>query len=358
MKVPNSVKKVAEIFASKGFDLFVVGGAVRDFKMGIEIPKDFDLVTNAHPEVVQELIKTNGGTCDLVGNNFGVVIANIFNDTFEIASFRNDEKGVERSAICFKPTTIVEDSERRDFKFNSLFFNVFTNEIIDLQGGCESIKNKVVETVGSAKDRFNEDPSRLLRAIRFKEQLQFDLSDDIVNVLKDAEFVKSLFKRLPHEQIVKILTKTVTVTVDIVSLTKTLNDFNLFQFIFPNTEIDVENVKTHTNDMGEWIAMLVNDVANKTLSNLCFENSVIDAAMALQACKNLNDTNFIKVCKNFQIFVKSFDAFAKNENLDFLNKLSKHVFDKEAVQTIIKNGAKKAEINKLHTLFEFNKFNK
>jgi tRNA nucleotidyltransferase/poly(A) polymerase len=128
MKLPISVIETNLIFKNANHQLFVVGGAVRDFIIGEE-PKDFDLVTDALPSEIETIILNAGGTCDLVGKAFGVVIANIFGDTFEIASFRSDEKGAERANITFVRANLLQDSERRDLRLNAMLWNIETESI-------------------------------------------------------------------------------------------------------------------------------------------------------------------------------------------------------------------------------------
>lgn len=356
MQVSKAVNRVSDIFRNNRFQLFVVGGAVRDFKLGAS-PKDFDLCTNANPVQVQNIIRNNGGTCDLVGECFGVVIARIFGEEFEIASFRSDDKGVERKSISFKPATMLQDSERRDLTINAMFFDVASKKLIDPQGGEKSIKSKTIETVGNARERFTEDPSRILRAIRFSEKLEFKLSDDIIETLNDFEFIKNLVKRLPNEQKVKELFKILDCTKSAVNLAQTFKRFKLLEIMFPSVEFDLDNCKTNTQDISQFLAMVVKSGAEK-LTKVCqFPLDVTNTVLALQSVKTICLANFTKIVKFFKNNVSCFTAFAANENCKVCAKVAAHEFSKEFVAQLMEQGVTGAERGRLQNIHEFETFN-
>lgn len=166
IEVPNELELLSEAFKVAEFDLYLVGGAVRDAVMGFA-PKDFDVATNATPDEVIEILQTmSGWTLDLVGRSFGVVRARMNSSEFEIATFRKDI-GEGRRPDSVEFTTIENDVLRRDLTINALFYDLNKHEIVDLVGGLNDIKLGVVRTVGDPVDRFREDRLRVLRAIRF-----------------------------------------------------------------------------------------------------------------------------------------------------------------------------------------------
>jgi tRNA nucleotidyltransferase/poly(A) polymerase len=164
LEIPNDIKNINQVFKENGFKLFIVGGAVRDALLN-ENPKDFDLVTDAIPDKVEEMMHASGFATIATGKAFGVI--NVFTDTdeFEIATFRNDSPG--RKPKVELGGDILSDSQRRDFTINALYYDIETNQIIDLVGGVEDLKNKIIRTVGDPKKRFEEDPLRILRFFRF-----------------------------------------------------------------------------------------------------------------------------------------------------------------------------------------------
>lgn len=172
MTLPQDVLDIHAIFNDNGYNLYVVGGAVRDHLMG-KIPHDFDMVTDALPENVMEMLSDY--RTDLQGAHFGVV--RVFTkadpEGYEIASYRRDisngrnTKGSDKKVEVGKHITIKDDVRRRDLSINSLFYNIKNHQIIDVVGGIDDIKNKVIRAVGNPTRRFNEDRLRILRAIRF-----------------------------------------------------------------------------------------------------------------------------------------------------------------------------------------------
>lgn len=167
--IPQSVKDLHKLFAANGKKLYLVGGSVRDFLTG-DKPKDFDLATDALPDEVLEILGGKFRT-NLQGKAFGVVV--VFTkdqpDGMEIATFRediyDDKLGKTRNPDV-KFTSIENDVLRRDIRINGLFFDLDKNEIVDLVGGVDDIKNGIIGMIGDPDLRIKEDPLRILRAIR------------------------------------------------------------------------------------------------------------------------------------------------------------------------------------------------
>lgn len=179
--LPNSIHWLASAFQRAGYELYVVGGAVRDAMMGRE-PDDFDLSTNATPQEVQNIVtQLSNWTADETGKAFGVIRAiyrpyNESNDSeeyheYEIATFREDISAGRHPEVRF--ATIVEDVNRRDLTINALFYDISKEEIVDMVGGLNCIENHVISTVGDPEDRFREDPLRKMRALRFAARFAY-----------------------------------------------------------------------------------------------------------------------------------------------------------------------------------------
>jgi tRNA nucleotidyltransferase/poly(A) polymerase len=186
--LPKEIKDLANLFEKHGHELMVVGGAVRDFLMGKE-PKDYDLATDAKPDEIENILSKHYKTLD-VGKQFGVIVAVIpnFPEGVEIATYRedvySDNDKDSRNPSSIKYSTIEKDVRRRDLTLNALFYDVGKNQFVDLVGGKEDIANKVVDTVGKAEERFEEDPLRKLRAIRFTAIMKGDLKDHVSRAIK------------------------------------------------------------------------------------------------------------------------------------------------------------------------------
>jgi tRNA nucleotidyltransferase/poly(A) polymerase len=165
MPIPEEVEQMAQLFKKAKFRLLVVGGAVRDF-LSNKTPKDYDLTTDATPDQVDRLLPKGYNTLDIgKKHNVSFVIAPD-GEQYEIATFREDV-GKGRRPESVRNATIEVDALRRDLTINALYYDIANDEFIDLVGGMEDIKNQRVRTVGDPIERFDEDPLRKLRAIRF-----------------------------------------------------------------------------------------------------------------------------------------------------------------------------------------------
>ena len=166
MPIPPGVRHLYDAFTKAGYIFYIAGGAVRDFVFG-KNPKDYDLATNATPEESLKVLDRNGiKHTPQVGEQFGVVIAKIDNEDYEIATFRADLEAGRQTSVQFIRDPKA-DAQRRDLTMNALFYDIGKNEIIDYVGGIDDIKNHRVRCVGDPMQRFGEDPLRVLRLIRF-----------------------------------------------------------------------------------------------------------------------------------------------------------------------------------------------
>jgi len=190
LKIPNDVIKIHKLFKKNGKKLYVVGGAIRDAILG-KSPKDFDLTTDAKPEEVEKIAKDNGISSKPIGKAFGVVSLFINKVEYEIATFRKDiGKGRRPTSVDY--TDIQGDVKRRDLTVNALFYDIGRKEIVDLVGGIEDLKKKKIRTVGKAKERFDEDPLRKLRALRFWTRLGGTLDKELLDALQNDPSIKGV----------------------------------------------------------------------------------------------------------------------------------------------------------------------
>ena len=177
------MEKVArEIVArlrESGHIAYFAGGCVRDMVRGLT-PKDYDVVTDARPEVVQTLFPRTFA----VGAHFGVIIVLEKGFQFEVATFRSDDAyidGRHPSAVHF--SSPEEDAQRRDFTINGMFYDPVAEKVIDLVGGCADIDAKLVRAIGDPARRFAEDRLRMLRAVRFATVLDYQIDKNTWDAL-------------------------------------------------------------------------------------------------------------------------------------------------------------------------------
>jgi poly(A) polymerase len=167
----ESAKEIVAKLQQAGFAAFWVGGCVRDFLLGRE-PQDFDIATDAKPEQVEKLFRITIP----VGKKFGVIIVVENEIQFQVATFRAEadyQDGRRPEKIGF--ANAEADASRRDFTVNGLFYDPLTQKIHDWVGGEIDLRAKIIRTIGKPEERFGEDHLRMLRAIRFAAQLNFEI---------------------------------------------------------------------------------------------------------------------------------------------------------------------------------------
>jgi poly(A) polymerase len=154
-----------------GFDAYFAGGCVRDLLMG-QVPKDYDVATNAAPNQVRGLFKNT----QAVGAAFGVILVRDGKFVVEVATFRTDleyQDGRHPTGVQF--ATAQEDAQRRDFTINGLFLDPVEDRIIDYVDGQADLKARRLRAIGTADQRFAEDHLRMLRALRFASRFGFEI---------------------------------------------------------------------------------------------------------------------------------------------------------------------------------------
>ena len=195
-----SAFEIARTLADKGHTAYLAGGCVRDFLRG-ETPQDYDIATSAHPDIVEKLFPKTLP----VGKQFGVILVVREGKQFEVATFRREgpyRDGRHPSEVSF--TSPEEDAKRRDFTVNGLFYDPFTKKVLDYVGGGEDIKRKVIRSIGDPVARFEEDKLRLLRAIRFATNLNYEIESGTWKAIQAlAPKIKEVSAERVREELVK-----------------------------------------------------------------------------------------------------------------------------------------------------------
>lgn len=237
--IPQDIYDIAKLFHQKGFKLYVVGGAIRDFIVG-KAPKDFDLATDATPDEVEQIVKGHYKTFD-VGKAFGVsrVVTKDEPEGVEIATFRSDiGKGRRPDAVEF--TDIETDVKRRDLTINSLFYDIESKKIVDLVGGISDLQNRVVRTVGEPSERFDEDPLRKLRAVRFAARLGSDLDDATSKAILNDPSLEGV----SEERIRDEFLKGIKTAKSVVKFMQLLEKYNFLQQVFVGFDVELDFIET------------------------------------------------------------------------------------------------------------------
>lgn len=178
--IPENVLKVLYRLHRSGYRAYLCGGSVRDLLMG-RTPKDFDVVTDAHPGDVRRLFRNSR----IIGRRFRLVHIIFQDQVVEVATFRREpDRAVQVDAEAEEDFLItddntfgspLQDAKRRDFTINALFYNIADFSVIDYVGGLEDIAQGRVRVIGDPDLRFREDPVRMMRAIEFASRLGFEI---------------------------------------------------------------------------------------------------------------------------------------------------------------------------------------
>ena len=276
MTIPKEVSLITEKLIKNGFQAYVVGGCVRDLLRKVK-PQDWDITTDAKPEEIQKIFFTplSGGLKSFYENKFGTVTVLTKSkdktlSEIEITTYRVDEKYTDKrhpDRIRFA-RTIEEDLARRDFTVNAMALGVKseirstkseTNSkfkiqnskfiLVDPFDGQKDLKNKIIQAVGKADDRFNEDALRILRAVRFATTLGFAVEAKTLKAIqKNSPWIQAISKERIRDELIKIF-QSAKAAEGIDLLRKT----NLLKYIFPELEkgVGITQNREHIYDIYE-----------------------------------------------------------------------------------------------------------
>lgn len=204
MDMPKNVDIAINLLQSAGFEAYAVGGCVRDSLLG-KTPNDWDITTSAKPEDMKSVFAEFH--CIDTGIKHGTVTVVIDGEPLEITTFRLDgeyEDNRHPKSVTFT-SNLGADLGRRDFTVNAMAYSKKTGTV-DLFGGQNDLKNKIIRCVGDPDRRFNEDALRILRALRFASALDFEIEEKTAqSLLKN----RALLGNISEERIAKELLKLV-----------------------------------------------------------------------------------------------------------------------------------------------------
>ena len=283
--MPKNVSYVTNTLLSAGFDVYLVGGCVRDMLIDRE-PKDWDVTTNAKPEDIIKLFEKT-----VYENTFGTVgvcilkESNVIHETpqsdvsqetlegevshettakydiIEVTPYRIEAKYSDfRHPDEVKFSDKLEDDlKRRDFTVNAFAYD--GKNLTDMFDGLKDMKDKVLRTVGNPDDRFNEDALRMLRAVRFAVQLDFTISSETADsIFKNSNLIKKISSERIRDEFVKIIMSK-NPSVGIMMLEK----FGLLKNIIPELEegIGCEQSGEHIYDVWNHLLHALQHAADK-----------------------------------------------------------------------------------------------
>ena len=196
LEIDRNATAIIAALHESGFESYIVGGAVRDLLLG-RTPKDFDISTSASPEEVRHVFGRR--SVRIIGKRFRLAHVYMGRELFEVSTFRRapatsgaEERNLRHPELLPEHMivsdnafgTAKEDAWRRDFTVNALFYDPLREELLDYTGqGIADIENRIVRAIGDPKLRFEEDPVRMLRALKLVAQYEFTLDDATENAL-------------------------------------------------------------------------------------------------------------------------------------------------------------------------------
>lgn len=202
IQLPEKVNTVIQTLQEHGYEAYAVGGCVRDSLLGRE-PGDWDITTSASPDETKKLFARTVDT----GIEHGTVTVLLGKEGFEVTTYRIDGKYEDSR----HPTEVIftrnlrEDLLRRDFTINAMAYND-TEGIVDIFGGMDDLKRKIIRCVGNARERFGEDALRIMRGVRFAAQLGFSLEKETKEAMTElAPTLEKISAERIQTELVKLL---------------------------------------------------------------------------------------------------------------------------------------------------------
>lgn len=244
---------IVERLQNAGYQAYLVGGCVRDLMLGIT-PKDFDVATSATPEQIRAEFRN----ARVIGRRFKLVHVHFGREIIEVATFRanhpqdeeEDSKHSSRneSGRILRDNvygTLEEDAQRRDLTINALYYDPVSERILDYANGVHDVRNHLVRLIGDPRQRYQEDPVRMLRAVRFAAKLDFGIEKHTAAPIRElAPMLREIPSARLFEEVLKLfLSGSAADTFEM------LVDLELFEPLFPASSQALEDTPTYTHTL-------------------------------------------------------------------------------------------------------------
>ena len=244
---PNAIFAV-QCLQKSGFEAYIVGGAVRDLLINLK-PKDFDIATNATPQEILKVFQKQKKSAEekkarrlthkprIIGRRFTIVHVYFWSEILEVTTFRgNDPNDQDADTADTDNTFFVgnrnDDALRRDFTANALLYDPVKETVIDHVGGFEDTQNRQLRTIGDPCTRYQEDPVRMLRAVRLSSKLQMEIEAKSEKPIRsNRKLLANVAIRRIFDEIIKILSSGAAAPTF-----QKLNQLGLLQEIMPHIE--------------------------------------------------------------------------------------------------------------------------
>ena len=307
--------KTCEGLQSAGFEAYIVGGAVRDLILNKQ-PKDFDIATNATPEQVNRVFKRSR----MIGRRFKIVHVLFGQETVEVSTFRGShledgDSEVNAAGRILRDNvfgSMSDDAVRRDFTANALYYNPATEEVLDFHGGFKDVKAGVLRMIGDPLTRYQEDPVRLLRAIRLSAKLNLSIEKNTELLIPT---LANLLQDLPSSRLFDEMLKLFTSGAALKCI-ETLRKYHLHHGLLPLLDVVLEQ------PLGEKFV------------NLALQNT--DARIAVGKSTN---PSFLFACLLWHEVLDAWDHYQENGEhaIPALHNAMNEVLDIQAEKLAIHN---------------------
>ncbi len=201
------LKELSNLYAKNGFQIYLVGGAVRDGILGIET-KDFDFTTSASSEDSIKMLNKNDYKTTEIGRAFGTIETTVGDYSIHITTYREDKYNKDSRKPEIKTSGELEtDLSRRDFTVNAIAYDINNTEIIDPHGGLKDLSEGLIRTPDTADISFSDDPLRMLRACRFVSTHGFTPNNELFKAIsKNVERIEIVSTERIRDEFTKLLT--------------------------------------------------------------------------------------------------------------------------------------------------------
>ena len=196
--------KILKKLNNSGHETYLVGGCIRDILLGHK-PKDFDIATSATPEQIHKLFKRSR----IIGRRFKLVHIMFSARKFiEVATFRAGKVQTSNDGLVLRDNyygTLEDDVFRRDFTVNGLYYDIKKSEVIDYVGGLDDLKALKIKMIGDPSERFEEDPVRMIRAVRFQAKLNANIESQLIEAIQtNSQLLAKIPPARLYEEVIKL----------------------------------------------------------------------------------------------------------------------------------------------------------
>ena len=257
--ISQAALKTCDGLQKAGFEAFIVGGAVRDLLLNVK-PKDFDIATNATPEEVYKIFRRSR----IIGKRFRLVHVLWGSETIEVSTFRGHHESEGDAVVADSGRIlrdnifgdITQDAARRDFTANALYYNVKTQEILDFHHGVADVNARILRMIGDPKTRYQEDPVRMLRAVRLSAKLGLTIDPATEKPIHElADLLQDVSPSRLFDEMLKLF-----LSGHAIESINTLRKLNLHHGLLPLLDVVLEQ------PLGEKFVMLALDNTDKRIA--------------------------------------------------------------------------------------------